>query len=98
MAKELYIFGYFRYIFFTVAEHYSYLALESAMKNRYAVSLGEKAVLTNSKGKQHEIRPPSWEGIFDFCLRGRREGWNAHQIKVMGKTSPLLCLNYWIGL
>ena len=48
-AKELYIFGYFRYIFFTVSSHYAYLALESAIKNRYAMYLGNKAILTTRR-------------------------------------------------
>jgi hypothetical protein len=88
IAKELYIFGYFRYMFFTVSEHYAFLALESAIKNRYVVSLGDKAILKNPKGHQQEIRPPSWERIFDFCLHHRREGWNVHQIEVNGADFP----------
>ncbi len=34
-AKRLRIFGYFEYYFFTISEHYAYLALESALRNRY---------------------------------------------------------------
>lgn len=34
-AKRLYIFGYFEYYFFTISQHYAFLALESALKNRY---------------------------------------------------------------
>ena len=34
-AKKLYIFGYFEYYFFTISQHYTFLALESALKNRY---------------------------------------------------------------
>ena len=34
-AKKLYIFGYFEYYFFTISQHYAFLALESALKNRY---------------------------------------------------------------
>ena len=88
IAKELYIFGYFRYILFTVSAHYAYLAMESAIKNRYAASLGDKAILTNQKGHQYEIRPPSWERIFKFCKRHEKEGWNARKIKVNGEAFP----------
>lgn len=88
IAKELYIFGYFRYSFFTVSAHYSYLALESAIKNRYAASLGDKAVLTNPKGEQFEIRPPSWERILEFCKRHRKEGWSIGKIRVNGEAFP----------
>ena len=34
-AKKLYIFGYFEYYFFTISQHYAFLALESALRNRY---------------------------------------------------------------
>lgn len=34
-AKRLHIFGYFEYYFFTISQHYAFLALESALKNRY---------------------------------------------------------------
>ncbi|GAG80389.1 unnamed protein product, partial [marine sediment metagenome] len=88
IAKELYIFGYFRYIFFTVSAHYAYLVLESAIKHRYAASLGVKAILTNPKGQQHEISPPSWERIFKFCKRHSKEGWSAHKIRVNGESFP----------
>lgn len=88
IAKELYIFGYFRYIFFTVSVHYAYLALESAIKHRYAASLGDKAILTNPKGQQYEIRPPSWERIFKFCKRHSKEGWSARKIRVNGESFP----------
>lgn len=88
IAKELYIFGYFRYIFFTVSAHYAYLALESAIKHRYAASLGDKAILTNPKDQQYEIRPPSWERIFEFCRRHSKEGWSARKIRVNGEAFP----------
>ena len=88
IAKEFYIFGYFRYIFFTVSAHYAYLALESAIKNRYAASLGDKAILTNPKDQKYEIRPPSWERIFEFCRRHSKEGWSSRKIRVNGEAFP----------
>ncbi|MCK4521796.1 MAG: hypothetical protein KAU20_04430 [Nanoarchaeota archaeon] len=33
-AKDLYLFGYFRYYFFTISNHYTLLSLESALRNR----------------------------------------------------------------
>lgn len=88
IAKELYIFGYFRYVFFTVSAHYAYLALESAIKNRYAASLGDKATLTNLKNQKYEMSMPSWERIFEFCRRHRKEGWSSRKIKVNGEAFP----------
>ena len=35
ISKHLFIFGYFYYRFFTVSQHYAFLALESALKNKY---------------------------------------------------------------
>lgn len=35
ISKRLFIFGYFYYRFFTVSQHYAFLALESALKNKY---------------------------------------------------------------
>lgn len=40
-AKKLYVLGYFDYYLFTVSEHYAFLALESALRNRYHELHGE---------------------------------------------------------
>ena len=40
-AKKLYIFGYFDYSLFTISQHYAFLALESALRNRYQELHGE---------------------------------------------------------
>lgn len=40
-AKDLYLFGYFRYYFFTIASHYVFLSLESALRNRYIELFGK---------------------------------------------------------
>lgn len=40
-AKRLYIFGYFKYYFFTISEHYALLALESALRNKYIEIYGK---------------------------------------------------------
>ena len=39
-AKKLYILGYFEYYFFTISQHYAFLALESSLKNRYSEIYG----------------------------------------------------------
>ena len=88
-AKDLYVFGYFRWYFFTISEHYANLAIESAVRHRYNQWLGEKAVLT-CKGDDlsHEMIKPSYEGIFDFCKQNRKQGWNYHKLKVNGENFP----------
>jgi len=87
-AKDLYTFGYFRYQFFTISEHYAYLALESAIKHRYILSLGDKAILMNRRGETKEISQPSYERIRDFCWENRKLGWSARHIKVNNEPFP----------
>ncbi len=40
-AKRLHIFGYFEYYFFTISQHYTFLALESALRNKYSEIYGK---------------------------------------------------------
>ena len=88
-AKDLYVFGYFRWHFFTISTHYAHLAIESAIKHKYTQYLGEKVVLTCKGGDlSHEMIKPSCEGIFDFCKQNRKQGWNYHKLKVNGENFP----------
>ena len=89
-AKELFIFGYFRYNFFTISNHYAFLALESAIMHRYIQSLGEKAILTDKKRKdlRFEITSPSYQRIWDFCRNNKRQGWSAHRLNVNDEPFP----------
>ena len=89
-AKELFIFGYFRYNFFTISNHYAFLALESAIMNRYVQSLGDKPLLTDKKRKdlRFEMTSPSYRRIWDFCENNKRQGWNAHRLNVNGEPFP----------
>lgn len=41
VCKKLYVFGYFYYPFFTVSQHYAFLTLESAMRNKYIEIFGK---------------------------------------------------------
>ena len=79
-AKDLYIYGFFRYNFFTIAQHYAYLALESAIKNRYYQSFGKEIVLTSHKGESVKVGRIDHQFIIDFCRR--RRGWNVRKIKI----------------
>jgi len=88
-AKELYIFGYFRYDFFTISRHYAYLALESAIKNRYYQSFGKEVILSNRKGKQVKMGGIDHKTVIHFCLRNRRDGWNYHEVLADGKKFAL---------
>ena len=89
-AKELFIFGYFRYNFFTISNHYAFLALESAIMHRYIQSLGEKAILTDKKRKdlRFEITSPSYQRIWDFCRNNKRQGWSTLRLNVNDEPFP----------
>jgi len=87
-AKQLYLFGYFRYEFFTISQHYAFLALESAMKTRYAKSLGDKAILTDRKDKdlRREISVTTYRAIGGFCRANK--GWNVRTLLVNNESFP----------
>jgi len=78
-AKDLYIYGFFRYNFFTIAQHYAYLALESAIKNRYYQSFDKEIVLTSDKGEPVKVGRMDHQLIIDLC---RKRGWNARKIRI----------------
>lgn len=63
-AKDLYIFAFFRYEFFTVAEHLAALALEAAIKRRYCQTLGSTVTLQTDAGEQLVLRDPDYERIW----------------------------------
>jgi hypothetical protein len=96
-AKKLFIFGYFNYGFFTISEHYGYLALESAIRHRYNQSLGEKAVIKNPQREVIELKP-SWYAIYNLCNRNRKK-WNKTKITVNEEDFPFkssLLLNWLV--
>jgi len=89
-AKDLFIFGYFKYSFFTISNHYAYLALESAIRHRYVQSLAGKAVLTDMKRKdlRFEMASPSYQHIWDFCKDNKKKGWDTHRLNVNDEPFP----------
>lgn len=89
LAKELFVYGYFKYPFFTVSQHYAFLALESAVRHRYIKSLGEKVILTDKKKNlYYKISSPSYQKIWEFCRRNKRIGWSAYRLLVNGEPFP----------
>jgi len=86
-AKQLFIFGFFRYEFFTISQHYAYLALESAIKARYMKSLGIKAILSIKKDQEFskELTVTTYGAILGFCLR---EKLDFHKLLINGKPFP----------
>lgn len=75
-AKRLYLFGYFEYYFFTISQHYGFLALESALRNRYHEICGGSRKSINLPEVIKELTkrgfiPKGEENIYDAgrCLR-----------------------------
>jgi hypothetical protein len=81
-AKDLFIYGYFRYNFFTTAQHYAYLALESAIKNKYYQSFSKENILENNKGETVKIGNVDHKTVMDIC---RLKGWKRRQLKINGE-------------
>jgi hypothetical protein len=80
-AKDLHTYGFFRYSFFAVAQHYAYLALESAIKNRYYQSFGKENTLQN-EGETLKVGRIDHQTMIDLC---RRMKWDIRKLKINGK-------------
>jgi hypothetical protein len=91
-AKDLHTYGFFRYSLFAVAQHYAYLALESAIKNRYYQSFGKENTLQSEKRETMKIGSIDHQTMIDLC---RRMKWDIRKLRINGEkfaygTSGLL--------
>ena len=68
-AKDLIIFSYFRYSFFTMSVRSALFAHESAMKLRYIQSLDGKAVIKCKSETVGELINPSYLGIHEHITQ-----------------------------
>ena len=84
-AKDAYVFGYFRYDFYTVAVHYAALAIEAAIKARWTLSLRQKVTLSCGR-KANDMAFPSHTKILHFC---KKEKWDRNKTLVDGKPFPV---------
>lgn len=80
-AKQLYVFGYFQWRFFTVALHYACLAMEAAVKHRWIASLPEKVIVEYSNSVCSEIIRPTHHLLYTHWRKDRN-------LKVNGKDFP----------
>jgi hypothetical protein len=83
-AKRLYIFGHFEYSFFTIAKHYAYLALESALLNRWKATLPIPTVLRYQK-EEVTVQRTGHRAMREFC---KGYGWNIRKVFVNGRQFP----------
>ena len=87
-AKELYIYGFFEYAFFTVAAHYVYAALEAALKARWGTSLSRPIKLTHTRHgvkEEAEIDRTGYAAIEWYC---ETHGWRTNRLLVNGRPFP----------
>lgn len=80
-AKQLYVFGYFQWRFFTVALHYACLAMEAAVKHRWISSLPEKVMVEYSNGVSVEEVHPEYRILYSHWRSDKK-------LKVCGKQFP----------
>lgn len=82
-ARHLYVFAYAWYEFFTMAQHQASLAVESAVKHRYTLALGETVTLRTATGAEMSLTSPDYERIWRH--------WHEHKrrpLTVNGKPFP----------
>ena len=78
-AKKLYVFGVYVYDFFIIAEHYSVMALESAIKHRYFEHFPKVVQIKNSHSSA-TIFNADYSRIMEFC--DYHDEWNYHNVQV----------------
>lgn len=71
-ARDLYVFGYFRYEFFTVAQHQAALALEVAIKHRYCQALGDTVTLRTWDGEEIVLHRPDYDRLWRVLKEAKR--------------------------
>jgi hypothetical protein len=83
-AKRLYIFALFEYGFFTISCHYAYLAVESAVYNRWNAALPSPTTLQH--GDDSITVPTGGRG--NIGLICKEKGWKERDVKVNGRPYP----------
>jgi hypothetical protein len=83
-AKRLYIFGLFEYEFFTISQHYLYLAVEAALYHRWSAEQSKPFLLTHGAEKL-TIHDSGRGTIVRIC---ESKGWDRMNLRVNGKRFP----------
>jgi len=92
-AKKLYVFGWYVYDFFPVAEHYATLALESAIKHSYFHHFGSKVTIRNKQGEEAIIGNANYARITEFCKYEKEKGWNIKKLTINNNERFLCYIN-----
>jgi hypoxanthine-DNA glycosylase len=92
IAKRLYLFGRFEYGFYTVAQHYAFLAVEAAIHNRWTASL-PNPVTVEGKGFRQQMSSPTHAQLAElFYAKGGRNLLVDGQPFPNSLTTVLKCL------
>ncbi len=84
LAKQLYVFGLFEYHFYTVSDHYAYLAVESALYHRWNAALKLPALIVHGKDtlSLDKTSRRALQTIF------QERAWRPNAVKVNGRPYP----------
>jgi hypothetical protein len=83
-AKKLYIYGYFEYSFFTISSHYTYAAMEAALRARWSLILPHPTKL-KFKDKEEDVDRRGFGDIESYCAM---HDWKIRKVFVNGKAFP----------
>lgn len=72
-AKDLFIFGYFKYQFFTTAIHYALFAFDTAVETRYVQEFKGKATLSHKDMITHDMPNPTYMQLFRHIKEVKRK-------------------------
>jgi hypothetical protein len=88
IARKLFVFSLFEYEFATVSAHYAGLALESAIYNRWNLTLPQRGVTlehqSNKNGGKLTAQMPTHQAIADVCKDKKWDG----KVLVEGRPFP----------
>jgi hypothetical protein len=82
LAKRLYLFGYFEYGFFTVSDHYAFLALEAALYSRWVLELPQEVTIEVPPHPPYKTSRPTHQELYEHWMTSGR------RLKVEGQDFP----------
>jgi hypothetical protein len=82
LSKRLYLFGYFEYGFFTISQHYAFLALEAAVYSRWISDLPTEVEVQVPPNVPYKMHRPTHEELFNHWMASGR------RLKVEGQDFP----------
>lgn len=82
IARKLFVFSYYEYLFSTVSQHYAFLSLEAAIQSRWTATLPEPTRIEFSNGTKSELaKRPMHKDLFQYFRNDRK-------LKVDGEQFP----------